>query len=120
MVTGKTPVAVPAPRPARLLRPVLVPASLDELHGPASGMLELPQRLCWSLDNPVFDLGDADDAASAYTYVLDAARTAADLVDWLDAGILARVWGIIGMGQAKREAWESACPLLREAGRAAA
>jgi hypothetical protein len=64
-------------RPRRMLRPVIVPPSLLDLHGPWIGVLELPQRLCWSLDAEQrrFDLADLDRVASAYEYVLDAALT---------------------------------------------
>jgi hypothetical protein len=103
-----------------VLRRVIVPGSLSELHGPATGVIELPQRLCWSLsaDRRRFDLSDPRQVRAAYEYVIDAARTPADLTDWLDAGLLASVWGRLGMGRAKRRAWESALPVL--AGRRAA
>jgi hypothetical protein len=39
-------------------------------------------------------------------------RRPADLADGLDAGLLASVWGRLGMGRAKRRAWESALPAL--------
>jgi hypothetical protein len=117
---GKRRAAPAAPAPHRVLRPVVVPGALSELHGPAAGVIELPQRLCWSLPagRRRFDLGDPRQVRAAYEYVIDAARTPADLTDWLDAGLLASVWGRLGMGRAKRQAWESALPVL--AGRRAA
>jgi hypothetical protein len=110
---GKRRAAPAAPAP-RVLRPVIVPGSLLELHGPATGVIELPQRLCWSLPagRRRFDLGDPRQVRAAYEYVIDAARTPADLTDWLDAGLLASAWGRLGMGRAKRRAWESALPVL--------
>jgi hypothetical protein len=102
-------------RPRRMLRPVIVPPSLLDLHGPWTGVLELPQRLCWSLDagQRRFDLGDLNRVASAYEYVLDAARTPADLADHLNGWLLAAAWDRIGMDRRKRAAWETAHPLLR-------
>jgi hypothetical protein len=96
------------------LRPVIVPAALADLTGPASGVIELPQRLCWSLpaDRRRFDLSDPHQVRAAYEYVIDAARTPADLTDWLNAGLLTSVWGQLGMGRAKRQKWESALPAL--------
>ena len=102
-------------RPRRMLRPVIVPPSLLDLHGPWIGELELPQRLCWSLDaeRRRFDVGDLDRVASAYEYVLDAARTPADLADHINGWLLVAAWDKIGMERRKRIAWETAHPLLR-------
>jgi hypothetical protein len=111
----------PAPAPAtRALRPIVVPGALSDLNGPATGVLELPQWLCWSLpaDKRRFDLADPHQVRAAYEYVIDAARTQADLADWLNAGLLASVWGQLGMGRVKRQKWETALPAL--AGRRAA
>jgi hypothetical protein len=57
-----------------------------------------PQRLCWSLsaDKRLFDLADPHQVRAAYEYVIDAARTQADLSDWLNASLLASVWGQLG------------------------
>ena len=103
------------PRPRRMLRPVIVAPSLLDLHGPWVGVLELPQRLCWSLDadRRRFDLGDLDRVASAYEYVLDAARTPADLADHINGWLLVAAWDKIGLERRKRTAWETAHPLLR-------
>lgn len=103
----------PAP-PTRALRPVVVPGALSDLNGPAAGVIELPQRLCWSLsaDKRRFDLADPHQVRAAYEYVIDAARTQADLTDWLNAGLLASVWGQLGIGRVKRQKWETALPAL--------
>ena len=100
----------------RASRPVIVPGALSDLSGPADGMLELPQRLCWSVSAGMrrFDLSDLHQVRAAYEYVIDAARTPADLVDWLNADLLAAVWGQLGMGRAKREKWETALPALAD------
>jgi hypothetical protein len=110
------------PRPSRMLRPVIVPPSLLDLHGPWVGVLELPQRLCWSLDAEQrrFDLGDLNQVASAYEYVLDGARTPADLAGNLNGWLLVAAWDRIGLDRRKRAAWETAHPLLRSRAAAAA
>jgi hypothetical protein len=109
-------------RSRRVLRPVIVPPSLLDLHGPWVGLLELPQRLCWSLDaeRRRFDLGDLDRVASAYEYVLDAARTPADLAANINGWLLVAAWDRIGLDRRKRAAWETAHPLLRRRAAAAA
>lgn len=112
----------PVTRPRRMLRPVIVPPSLLDLRGPWVGTLELPQRLCWSLDaeRRRFDLGDLNRVASAYEYVLDAARAPADLADNLNGWLLVAAWDRIGVDRRKRAAWETAHPLLRRRAAAAA
>jgi hypothetical protein len=109
-------------RPRRTLRPVMVPPSLLDLHGPWIGTLELPQRLCWSLDadRRRFELSDLDRVASAYEYVLDAARTPDDLADNINGWLLVAAWDRIGLDRRKRAAWEAAHPLLRSRRSAAA
>jgi hypothetical protein len=99
---------------SHVLRPAIVPGALPDLSGPAAGVIELPQRLCWSLpaDGRRFDLSDLRQVRAAYEYVIDAARTQADLADWLNADLLASVWAQLGMGRAKRQKWESALPAL--------
>jgi hypothetical protein len=107
----------PAPAPVtHVLRPVIVPGALADLSGPADGVIELPQRLCWSLaaDERRFDLSDLHQVRAAYEYVIDAARTPADLTDWLNVDLLASVWGQLGMGRAKRQKWESVLPALAD------
>jgi hypothetical protein len=114
-MTAQAAVTGAVARPRRTLRPVIVPPSLLDLHGPWVGVLDLPQRLCWSLDAEQrrFDLGDLDRVASAYEYVLDAARTPADLADHINGWLLVAAWDRIGLDRRKRAAWETAHPLLR-------
>jgi hypothetical protein len=96
----------------RQLRPVVVPDSLDDLHGPASGVVELPVRLCWS-GSRQFDLADTDQAADMYEAILDVATTVDDLIGYLDADLLAQVWPVLGLTRAKQAAWEGRFPVLR-------
>jgi hypothetical protein len=103
----------------RQLRPVVVPDSLDDLQGPASGVVELPVRLCWSASRR-FDLADLDQAADMYEAVLDVAMTAEDLASYLDAEILVQVWPVLGLTRAKQVAWEGRFPVLRRQRLAAA
>lgn len=96
-------------------RPPVVAASLDSLRGPADGIIELPQRLFWSAPDHTFDLGRRPDALAAYEAVLNEARTAADLGEFLDGALLAGLWGHLHLPARIRRAWEDAHPRLRAA-----
>jgi hypothetical protein len=91
---------------------VIVPASLDDLRGPASGVVELPVRLYWS-GSRQFDLADPHQVADMCEAVLDAAATTGDITCYLNAGLLIRAWPVLGMSRLKRDAWESRFPVLR-------
>lgn len=97
---------------AAALRRVAVVA-LAELDGPASGILELPVDVCWSLEVRQFDLADRDQVRRAYKFVIDAARHAEHLAPYLNAALLADVWPDLGLPPRKRAAWEALNPELR-------
>jgi len=106
------PTAVPAAR-QRQLRPIVVPASLDELHGPSSGLVAPPRRLWWSgAEGTAFDLGNPGQAAELYEAIFEAARTYQDITDLLDARLLIELWPELGIRRATRQAWEAAHPVL--------
>ena len=96
-----------------------MPPSLDDLRGPASGVVDLPVRLYWS-GSRRFDLADPHQAADLCEAVLDTAATSGDITGWLNAGLLIRAWPVLGMSRAKRDAWESRFPVLRRQRLAAA
>ena len=93
------------------LRPVVVAASLAELQGPVDGLVELPQRLFWSGER-VFDLSNPDRLQSMYEAVFEAARTQADLAEYLNGEMLARLWPELGVSLRARKAWEAKHPRL--------
>ena len=98
------------------LRPIVVPVSLDELHGPSSGSVVPPRRLWWSgNEDTVFDLGNRAQAAELYEAILDSARTSRDITEYLDAALLLELWPDLGMRRATRQAWEGAHPALAAA-----
>lgn len=112
-------VVQPVTKP-RQLRPIVVPLSLDELHGPASGLVVPPRRLWWSgEEDAVFDLDNRVQAAELYEAIFDAARTHGDIADHLDAGLLIELWPDLGMRRATRQAWEAAHPVLAASANAA-
>jgi hypothetical protein len=116
LAARREPVSASAPR---RLRPVIMPASLDDLRGPASGVVELPVRLYWS-GSRQFDLTDPHQAADMCEAVIDTAATADDIARYLNADLLIRVWPVLGMSRTKRDAWESRFPVLRRQRLAAA
>jgi hypothetical protein len=98
------------------VRAVVVAESLTVLSGPVEGLIELPQRLFWSGVERVFDLSDSDRLLQMYEAVLDAARTEADLAEYINGEVLARVWPDLAVGPRVRRAWEAAHPGLCPAG----
>jgi hypothetical protein len=90
-------------------RPV-VALTLAELHGPASGPAEPPRRLWWS-GNPVLNLDDLGQVAVFYESALDTG-SAADLADWLNAGLLIELWPSLGMRRDQQASWEALNPQL--------
>jgi hypothetical protein len=91
-----------------------VVADLDELHGPTTGMVELPQRLMWQR-NRTFNLDDPDQLRWMYENVLREAIRVEELRTFLDAPTLARQWRNLNLPRGVREAWESRHPQLRAA-----
>jgi hypothetical protein len=119
-VTTMTPDAIQPPSSAsRTVRPVVVPDTLAALAGPGSGTVTLPRRLCWSLENPRFDVVDRDAVLDMYEAVLDAG-TLEDFTGYLNAGILVSVWASLGVERRRRAAWEQKFPELRQRPAAAA
>lgn len=101
----------------------MVADSLATLRGPASGTLELPLRLFWSGPTAAparFNLDAQYDALSAYQHVLGQARNPGDLMRYLNARLLERLWPYLRLPRAVREAWEDAHPALRASSLAAA
>lgn len=104
-------------RPGRL---ALVIGDLTELHGPVTGVVELPHRMVWlPPEDRRFDLADPYDLTRVYEIVLREAVQFDELRDWLDAAVLQRLWPQLFLPRGVRRAWEERHPQLR-ARRAAA
>jgi hypothetical protein len=93
-------------------RPVAV-LSLDELHGPAAGVIEPPRSIWWS-GEPTVDLGDRGRAAVFYEQLLDKG-TAGDIAEWANGDLLAGLWPTMGGRSEVRRGWEDANPRLAAA-----
>ena len=92
--------------PTRYARPYILPDRLDELTGQTSGVVRLPGHLDWS-GSAVYDLDSPGRIVDLYRTVLMEAADPADLARYLDAGTLRRLWAMLWLPQALREAWEA-------------
>lgn len=96
-------------------RPVLVAASLADLRGPTSGVVELPLRLYWSAPDRTFSLDDPAERQKVYMIVVREARRPGDLAAFLDGATLIAAWPDIVLPKPVRRAWEDEHPALRSA-----
>jgi hypothetical protein len=96
------------------IRPYAVAESLDELCGPAHGVLELPQELAWS-GRRRFDLDDDYDRAAAYKIVLEEGGEE-HFRRFLNARLIRRYWPEIRPARQVQALWEGRFPELRRAG----
>ena len=106
----------PAPRRGswpRSRRGVII-EDLGELHGPTSGVVELPHRLFWQPDRHV-NLDNPALLRWMYETVLREAVTADELRSWLDGPTLIRIWPDLYVPRRIRDMWESRYPALRQA-----
>jgi hypothetical protein len=91
----------------------VVTATLDELHGPTGGTVELPNRLLWRPDRAV-DLDDAWSREWMYAVVLRESRNRDDLRAWLNGAVLRELWPVLNLPRGVRQAWEDHHPALRQ------
>jgi hypothetical protein len=96
--------------------PVVAP-DLTRLHGPTSGVVELPHRLFWQADRR-FDLDQPDLLRWMYEIVLTESITVAELETWLDRERLTLLWPELFLPAGVLIAWEGRYPQLRVAGAA--
>lgn len=94
-------------------RPYAVAHSLDDLRGPADGVLELPHDLVWS-GRRSFDLSDDYDRSAAYKIVLEEGREE-HFRRYLNGGLLRRYWREILPARRVKALWEGHFPELRSA-----
>lgn len=105
--------AFPSRHQSRPGRRALVAADLEDLRGPAEGMVTLPLRLFWSVPGHAFDLNDPDSLRWYYETVLREASRPDDLARYLDRATLARLWPALFLPRGVRQAWEERHPALR-------
>lgn len=92
-------------------KPYALPASLDQLAGPTTGLLTLPRHLDWGPPYS-YDLGDPPDLVLMYERVIREAQSPADLYDHLDRATLLRVWPELFLPRELRAMWQARFPQL--------
>ncbi|MDX3311479.1 hypothetical protein ACWGH3_26785 [Streptomyces sp. NPDC054884] len=97
-----------------------LPESLDELRGPAQGVVKLPLHLAWS-GMTSYDLGKPRQRMGLYRTVLHEGLRD-DLPHYLNEDLLLRLWPVLRtlVGRTVRTVWEDAFPQLASRTRAAA
>jgi hypothetical protein len=107
------------PSVSRYRRPYAVAESLDLLHGPTTGTVRLPAHLDWS-GRAEYDLDAPGRVVDLYRAVLIEAATPQDLYEYLDAGMLGRLWALLWLPAHLRTTWEVKFPVLAEISRVTA
>ncbi|MEU3369606.1 hypothetical protein ACFYM2_19270 [Streptomyces sp. NPDC006711] len=92
-----------------------LPARLEDLAGPSSGVVELPLHVVWS-GRSTYSLAGPKSRMSLYRTVL-AEGQRQDLIDFLHRDLLIAQWPVLRtlIGRPVRHAWEAAFPELAAA-----
>ena len=104
---------------SRYRRPYAAAESLDLLAGPVSGTVRLPAHLDWS-GHAEYDLDAPGRIVDLYRAVLIEAASPQDLYEYLDAGMLRRLWALMWLPAQLRRTWEQKFPVLAEISRVTA
>ncbi|MFJ8347928.1 hypothetical protein ACIQ9J_16425 [Streptomyces sp. NPDC094153] len=97
-----------------------LPESLDELHGPTQGIVELPLHMAWS-GMTSYDMGKPRQRMGLYRTVLHEGLRD-DLPRYLNQDLLLQLWPVLRtlVGRTVRTVWEDAFPQLASRTQAAA
>lgn len=90
--------------------PYETPSALSALHGPASGLLELPITVHWG-PRRVVDLDQPAQLRAAYRAVVREG-TAEEQEALLDESLLRRVWPELTLPERCRQVWQERFPEL--------
>lgn len=99
----------------RDIKPYAIVDDLDQLRGPASGVVELSHSVLWAPGGPYVDLDEPGGLGLAYRAVL-AEGAVDDLIQVLDRDRLVAVWPDLMLDRRVRELWEARFPELRPMG----
>ncbi|MGP3917427.1 hypothetical protein [Nonomuraea sp. 10N515B] len=94
------------------LRPYVVPATLEELTGPTTGVITLPRHLDWGPERS-YDLDQIADARLLYMRVIRESATPDDLQRFLNAALLRRLWPELVLPPRVQALWLDRFPELR-------
>lgn len=97
----------------RDVKPYAVPESLDELQGPATGVVELPLSIYWAPGEHTADVGTDDGAWITYVSALSEGRLE-EIVRLVNAERLRQVWGQLLLPRRVVTLWESRFPELNQ------
>lgn len=92
-------------------RPYLVPETMEELAGPLTGIVMLPERLDWS-ERAEFRLDDPAERNLMYERVIREATRPDDLRTYLNGEVLRDVWRSLYLPVRVRRLWEVRFPDL--------
>ncbi|MGC0328965.1 hypothetical protein RKD23_001955 [Streptomyces sp. SAI-170] len=97
-----------------------LPESLDELHGPTQGVVELPLHMAWS-GMTSYDMSKPRQRMGLYRTVLHEGLRD-DLPHYLNRDLLVQLWPVLRtlVGRTVRTVWEDAFAELASRTRAAA
>ncbi len=97
-----------------------LPAALEELHGPVTGVVELPKHVAWS-GMSAYDLGKPRQRMGLYRTVLHEGLRE-DLPLYLNHDLLLQLWPTLRrlVGRTVRTVWEDAFPQLAARSRSVA
>lgn len=93
-------------------KPFCVPASLDELTGPSTGIVHLPVRLSWAPGDGSFSLDDDGERTTVYQCVIGEGSVE-DQRRYLNRDTLTDMWPILRLDLAITAAWENRFNVLR-------
>ena len=92
-------------------RPYLVPETMEELAGPLTGVVMLPERLDWS-ERAAFRLDVPAERNLMYERVIREATRPGDLQEYLNGAVLCEVWENLFLPVRVRRMWEERFPDL--------
>ncbi len=90
--------------------PYDTPVTLGDLHGPASGPLELPITVHWG-PRHVFDLNDLGQRRAAYRAIVREGTPDVQ-AELLNTGLLRELWPDLVLPDRCRALWEERFPIL--------
>lgn len=96
----------------RDIKPYYAPSSLDDLHGPYNGKVQLRHEVRWVPGARVSDIGNTGERRTAYQALLEEGKPT-DQTEGLNKHRLIEEWPHLHLDQRIRDLWESRFPELR-------
>ncbi|WP_284984388.1 hypothetical protein [Arthrobacter sp. efr-133-TYG-118] len=89
----------------------VVPRALEELRGPAAGVVELPIHLDWGPDTR-YRVEDHDSCSTLYQLTLQNSGSTEEISRIVNADRLTALWPSLRLAPRCRQEWENAFPQL--------